>query len=83
MEGETSPGVTTGTRTPMKILHHAKTNAHQAFTKIGDAFGKVAGDFTGRKISKSGSPERVVLTLLQTMDGSQAVSQISPSLPLS
>ncbi|KAF8426292.1 Mechanosensitive ion channel-domain-containing protein [Tirmania nivea] len=75
MQEETSPGVTSETRTPMKILHHAKTNAHQAFTKIGDVFGKVAGDFTGRKISKSGSPGRVVLTLLQTMDGSQALAR--------
>ncbi|KAF8455654.1 Mechanosensitive ion channel-domain-containing protein [Terfezia claveryi] len=75
MEGGTSPGAIAGTRTSMRILHHAKTNAHQAFTKIGDAFGKVAGDFTGRKISKSGSPERVVLTLLQTTDGSQALAR--------
>ncbi|RPB24767.1 hypothetical protein L211DRAFT_784272 [Terfezia boudieri ATCC MYA-4762] len=75
MEGGTIPGVIAGTRTSTRILHHAKANAHQAFTKIGDAFGKVAGDFTGRKISKSGSPERVVLTLLQTTDGSQALAR--------
>ena len=70
---QASPSTSAGARTPMKILDHAKTSAQTAFNKVGDVFGKVAGDFTGRQISGSGSPERVVLTLLQTIEGSQAV----------
>lgn len=70
---QASPSTSAGARTPMKILNNAKTSAQTAFNKVGDVFGKVAGDFTGRQISKSGSPGRVVLTLLQTIEGSQAV----------
>jgi len=66
-------GLTSGTRTPLLVLQQAKAGAQSAFTKVGDVMGKVAGDFTGRQVSSSTSPHQVVLTLLCTTDGSQAV----------
>lgn len=66
-------GVTSGARTPLLVLQQAKAGAQSAFTKVGDVMGKVAGDFTGKQVSSSTSPQHVVLTLLCTTDGSQAV----------
>ena len=65
---------TSGARTPMAVFAQAKQGAQQAFNKVGDVMGKVAGDFTGRKVSSSTSPQQVVLTLLYTTEGSQVVS---------
>ncbi|KAF8467744.1 Mechanosensitive ion channel-domain-containing protein [Kalaharituber pfeilii] len=72
---EGSPNLSGNSRAPMRVLQQAKTNAQTAFHKVGDVFGKVAGDFTGRKVPSSGSPERVVLTLLQSVEGSQALAR--------
>lgn len=62
-----------GVRTPLVVLQQAKAGAQKTFHKVGDVMGKVAGDFTGREISSSKSPQQVVLTLLYTTEGSQAV----------
>lgn len=65
---------TNGTRTPLEVLQQARVGAHKTFNRVGDVMGKVAGDFTGREVSPSTSPQHVVLALLQTTEGSQAVS---------
>ncbi|RPB02302.1 hypothetical protein L873DRAFT_1673852 [Choiromyces venosus 120613-1] len=66
--------LSSGARTPL-VLQQARAGAHSAFTKVGDVMGKVAGDFTGRQISSSTSPQQVVLTLLYTTEGSQALAR--------
>ncbi|CAZ85064.1 unnamed protein product [Tuber melanosporum] len=68
-------GLTSGAKTPLVVFQHAKAGAHSAFTKVGDVMGKVAGDFTGRQVSSSTSPQQVVLTLLYTTEGSQALAR--------
>lgn len=70
-----------GTRTPLEVFQHARVGAQRTFNKVGDVMGKVAGDFTGREVSPSTSPQHVVLALLQSTEGSQAViSLYSPCL---
>jgi len=73
LEEKRESGLTSGARTPLLVLQQAKAGAQSAFTKVGDVMGKVAGDFTGKQVSSSTSPQHVVLTLLCTTDGSQAV----------
>lgn len=63
-----------GTRAPFGAIRRVGAGAQRGLTMVGDAFGKVAGDFTGKKTVSSGAPHRVVVTLLQTTDGCQAVS---------
>lgn len=64
-----------GVRTPLVRLQQARAGAQKTFNKVGDVFGKVAGDFTGKQVSKSTSPQQVVLTLLYTTEGSQALAR--------
>lgn len=78
VEEKTEEGGTSGIRTPLAVLQQARAGARSAVHKVGDVMGKVAGDFTGKKVSSRTSPQQVVLTLLYTTEGSQAVS----SLPL-
>ncbi|CUS08611.1 unnamed protein product [Tuber aestivum] len=68
-------GLTSGAKTPLVVLQQAKAGAQSAFTKVGDVMGKVAGDFTGKQVSSSTSPQHVVLTLLYTTEGSQALAR--------
>lgn len=63
-----------GAVTPRVVLQQAKMVGQQAFTKVGDVVGKIAGDFTGREVNKSTSPQQVVITLLATNEGSNVVS---------
>lgn len=65
-----------GTRTPLEVFQQARVGAQKTFNKVGDVMGKVAGDFTGREVSPSTSPQHVVLMLLQSTEGSQAVSYL-------
>lgn len=62
-----------GARTPLVVLQQAKAGAQRTFNRVGDVMGRVAGDFTGKEISSSKSPQQVVLMLLYTTEGSQAV----------
>ena len=68
-------GSGSGARTPMQYLDKAQKNAQNVFSKVGDVAGKVAGDFTGKKVTKSNHPRQVVLTLLSTTQGSQVLAR--------
>ncbi|KAI1941932.1 hypothetical protein LOZ58_003847 [Ophidiomyces ophidiicola] len=68
-------GPSSGARTPMVYADRAGRAAKEAFNKVGDVAGVVAGDFTGRKVTKSDHPYQVVLTLLSTTSGSQVLAR--------
>lgn len=72
-EKPSGPG--SGARTPAKYAAQAQQAINKAFAKVGDVAGTVAGDFTGRSIAKSGHPSQVVLTLLNTTNGSQVLAR--------
>lgn len=72
-ERETGPG--SGTQTPMQYLNRAHKGAREAFSKVGDVAGKVAEDFTGRKVVQSTHPHQVILMLLGTTGGSQVLAR--------
>jgi small-conductance mechanosensitive channel len=71
------PGAPTasGARTPGALISEAARTAKQGFNIFGDVAGKVAGDFTGRKVTKSTHPDQVVLALLHTPSGSQVLAR--------
>ena len=64
-----------GTRTPGIYADQAQQAVNKAFAKVGDVAGTVAGDFTGKKVAKSGHPSQVVLALLNTTAGSQVLAR--------
>ena len=64
-----------GSRTPMQYLDKAQKNVTEAFNKVGDVAGKVAGDFTGKTVAKSTHPHQVILMLLNTTTGSQVLAR--------
>ena len=67
---EHSPsGPGSGARTPMHLLNEAHKKGRGLFRKAGDVAGKVAGDFTGKAVTKSTHPRQVVLTLLTDTPG--------------
>ena len=68
-------GPSSGARTPMAYINEAKKGAKEAMTKVGDVAGKVAGDFTGKKIAQSNHPHQVVLMLLSSTSGSQVLAR--------
>ena len=68
-------GGPSGARTPGQALNEAKIVAKEGFRQFGDVAGKVAGDFTGRKVTKSTHPTQVVLTLLSSTSGSQVLAR--------
>jgi hypothetical protein len=55
---------TNGARTPMQYAIKAQKNARQAFNKVGDVAGKVAGDFTGKQVATSTHPHQVYVCYL-------------------
>ncbi|KAF2705107.1 hypothetical protein K504DRAFT_506577 [Pleomassaria siparia CBS 279.74] len=69
------PGIASGARTPGQFVKEAQKNTKEAFSKFGDIAGKVAGDFTGRQVTKSTHPHQVVLTLLGSTNGSQVLAR--------
>ncbi|WPG97980.1 Hypothetical protein R9X50_00076300 [Acrodontium crateriforme] len=73
MPGATGPS--SGTRTPGQYVATAAKTTKEAFTKFGDMAGKVAGDFTGRKLKDSSHPSQVVLALLSSSSGSQVLAR--------
>ncbi|KAI9750780.1 MAG: hypothetical protein M1815_001591 [Lichina confinis] len=74
-EHDVDGGPGSGTQTPMRYLARAKENARGAFSKVGDVAGKVAQDFTGRRVSQSTDPHQVVLALLRTTSGCQVMAR--------
>ena len=64
-----------GARTPAIYADKIQRGAREAFAKVGDVAGTVAGDFTGKKVAKSGHPHQVVLTLLNSASGSQVLAR--------
>lgn len=74
-EPQTQTGPSSGARTPMQLVEKAGKQAKQAFTKVGDVAGKVAGDFTGKAVTQSTHPHQVVLTLLSTTSGGQVLAR--------
>lgn len=68
-EDHTSSGPGSGARTPMQLLSDAHKKGRGLFRKAGDVAGKVAGDFTGKAVTKSTHPRQVVLTLLADTPG--------------
>jgi type IV secretory pathway VirB3-like protein len=70
-EKSISSGNTIG---PKAVFQQARQGAQQAIYKVGDVVGKIAGDFTGKEVTSSTSPQQVVLTLLQTTEGGNVVS---------
>jgi len=74
-EFEAPSGTASGTRTPGQLVQQAQRGTVEAFRHIGDVAGKIAGDFTGRKVAKSTHPYQVCLTLLNTTSGSQILAR--------
>ena len=73
---ETTPsGPGSGARTPMQYLNDAQKKTQSVFGKVGDVAGKVAGDFTGKQVTKSTHPRQLVLTLLNTPTSSQVLAR--------
>ena len=68
-------GPASGARTPAQFIEKAQKNVAQAFSKVGDVAGKVAGDFTGKQVAKSTHPHQVVLMLLHSTTGSQVLAR--------
>ncbi|KAK3378469.1 Mechanosensitive ion channel-domain-containing protein [Podospora didyma] len=62
-----------GSRTPMKAI---RNNARQAWSKVGNAANRMAGDFTGRKILKGNHPRKVVLELLRNTTSSYTLARV-------
>lgn len=72
---EKGNGRQSGTKTPRQYATAATRVARSALNKVGDVAGAVAGDFTGRTITKRNDPYQVVLTLLNTTSGSQVLAR--------
>ena len=74
-EDKTPLGPGSGARTPMQILDEAQKKTRSVIGKVGDAAGKVAGDFTGKAVSKSTHPRQLVLLLLSSPTQSQVLAR--------
>ncbi|KAM3418217.1 hypothetical protein BST61_g4220 [Cercospora zeina] len=74
-EFEDRSGLASGARTPGQAFNEAKQAAKQGLSKFGDVAGKVAGDFTGRQVTKSTHPHQVVLALLGSTSGAQVLAR--------
>lgn len=72
---EKDSGPASGARTPAAYMGIAVNVANKAAAKVGDVAGAVAGDFTGQKVAKSGSPGQVILELLRSTPGSQVLAR--------
>ncbi|KAL1862558.1 hypothetical protein Daus18300_008517 [Diaporthe australafricana] len=68
-----SNGGQSGAKTPMKMVQE---NARQAWSQIGKVAGKMAGDFTGRKVMAAGHPRKVVLELLRSQHSSHTLARL-------
>lgn len=68
---DTSGGAS-GTKTPLAIVQQ---NARHAWNNIGKVAGRMAGDFTGRKVMAAGHPRKVVLELLRNTHSSHILAR--------
>lgn len=68
-------GIGSGNHTPGQYMEKVQKTTKEAFSKVGDAAGKVAGDFTGKAVKQSSHPNQVVLSLLATTGGSQVLAR--------
>lgn len=71
-EGEKGPS---GARTPGQLVTEAQKNIKEGMTRFGDVAGKVAADFTGRQVARSGHPNQVVLQLIGSTPGAQVLAR--------
>lgn len=62
-----------GGKTPLRMVQN---NARQAWTQIGKVAGKVAGDFTGKKVMAAGHPRKVVMELLRNQRSSHTLARL-------
>jgi small-conductance mechanosensitive channel len=74
-EEDTHSPPASGARTPAIYAEKARKGAKEAFSKVGDVAGAVAGDFTGKEVVKSSHPHQVVLELLNTTGGGQVLAR--------
>ena len=74
-EDKTPGGPGSGARTPMQIIGEAQKKTRTVFGKVGDVAGKVAGDFTGKAVTKSTHPRQLVLLLLSSPSQSQVLAR--------
>lgn len=69
-------GPGSGARTPGQYIDKAQKGTVEAFNKIGDVAGKIAGDFRGKAdVKQSDHPHQVVLKLLSSNGGSQVLAR--------
>jgi small-conductance mechanosensitive channel len=71
LPGSGGPG--SGARTP--FVNDAAKQTKQVFNRMGDIAGKVAGDFTGKQVTKSTHPNQVTIALLSSTNGSQVLAR--------
>ena len=62
-----------GSRTPMRAIQN---NARQAWSKVGDAATRVAGDFTGKRVLKPNHPRKVVVELLRNTQAAYTLARV-------
>lgn len=74
-EERNSTGPGSGARTPMQYLNEAQKKTQSVFGKVGDVAGKVAGDFTGKTVTKSTHPRQLILALLSSPSQSQVLAR--------
>ena len=72
---EKPSGPASGARTPAMIVGKAQEAVNKAVAKVGDVAGGIAGDFTGKSVVKSSHPHQVILTLLNSTNGSQVLAR--------
>ena len=68
-----SSGNPSGNRTPLKAI---QVNARQAWSKVGGAATRMAGDFTGRRILKGDHPRKIVMELLRNTQSSYTLARV-------
>ena len=72
---EKPSGLASGTRTPAQMADRAVVAINKAVARVGDVAGGIAGDFTGKSVTKSSHPHQVILTLLHSNAGSQVLAR--------
>lgn len=65
-------GGASGAKTPLAMVQQ---NARQAWSNIGKVAGRMAGDFTGRKVMAAGHPRKVVIELLRNTHSSHILAR--------
>ena len=75
LNGDSPKGSGSGTKTPLQYAGKASKMAKGALNRVGNAAGAAVADFTGRKAAKSDHPYQIVLSLLRTPSGSQALAR--------